>query len=54
MNITNNMLQSVTFKDFEESLSQVKPTVSRDDLDQYYKWNTEFGSDYISLTEFDN
>jgi len=35
----------VTFKDFEKSLKNSKPTVSKNDLNQYDKYTEDFGEE---------
>ncbi|CAG2161459.1 unnamed protein product [Oppiella nova] len=37
-------IRAVTFKDFREGLSAVKPTVKSGELEVYEKWNNDFGA----------
>lgn len=38
------MDKPLTNKDFDEALSKVQPSVSKDDIKQYENWMNEFGS----------
>jgi len=37
-------VRAISHKDFENSLSQIKPSVSTENLKAYESWNKEFGS----------
>lgn len=39
-----NQVRPIIFKDFTDAMNQVKASVSQDDLQAYYKWNSTFGS----------
>ncbi|PWA44579.1 hypothetical protein CTI12_AA525090 [Artemisia annua] len=42
-NLNKNDMRSVTLQDFEDSLQEVRPSVSPNELDTYEEWNTQFG-----------
>ena len=37
-------IRDIDFKDFENNLKKVKPTVRQEDLEMYVKWDREFGT----------
>ncbi|GKA19218.1 fidgetin-like protein 1 [Tanacetum coccineum] len=43
-NLNKKDMRSVTLQDFEDSLQEVRPSVSPDELDTYEEWNNQFGS----------
>lgn len=44
LNISNSDVRPISRKDFEEALTQVRASVSNQDLDFYLDWNQKFGS----------
>jgi spastin len=43
-NVSPSQVRPVTLKDFQNSLSQIRPSVSMDSLKAYELWNQQFGS----------
>ena len=37
-------IRPVSYDDFKQSMRTVRPSVSKDGLEEYEKWNKEFGS----------
>jgi SpoVK/Ycf46/Vps4 family AAA+-type ATPase len=52
--IDPNDLRAVKVDDFLKSLKVVKPSVSEKTIDQYIKWNEDFGSFQFDLAEVNN
>ena len=44
LNICTSDVRPISREDFEEALSQVRASVSDQDLDLYLDWNQKFGS----------
>ena len=53
-NIMADSIRPLNKEDFLDSLKQVKPTVSIDDLDKLKEWNETFGSFQFSPEDLDN
>jgi hypothetical protein len=43
--LSSDSLDPISEDDFLQALKEVKSSVSPNDLQQYYKWNNEFGSE---------
>lgn len=37
-------VRSMNFQDFIDAMQQVRASVSKDDLEAYFKWNNQFGT----------
>ena len=44
LNISTNDVRPISCQDFEEALTQVRASVSNQDLELYLDWNHKFGS----------
>lgn len=44
LNISASQLRPISREDFEEALTQVRASVSSQDLEGYLDWNRQFGS----------
>lgn len=44
LNISSNDVRPISRQDFEEALTQVRASVSNQDLELYLDWNQKFGS----------
>lgn len=42
--LLNLKVRSINFQDFIDAMQQVRASVSQDDLEAYYKWNSQFGT----------
>jgi len=42
--INVNELRPIIFEDFKKALQHVKPSISRESISTFEKWNKEFGS----------
>jgi len=44
IDIAVDEVRSINFQDFIDAMQQVRASVSQDDLEAYYKWNSQFGT----------
>ena len=49
-NMTAKNLRPVHFKDFENAMRLVPPTVNKESMQRYFEWNEEFGDHSASLS----
>jgi len=44
IDIAVDQVRAINFQDFIDAMQQVRASVSQDDLEAYYKWNSQFGT----------